>query len=219
MYKCKLCDKEYEKRHAYIAHCRVHSGYVRPKNMNSKRTRRNKPHKTICQFCGESFNNGRILGGHMTHCILNPNHLNIKKNMSKAGLDKNFHWSDEDKKRIGRGVTKYLNEHPDKVPYILNHSSKMSYPEKIFKNALESMKISGWTYNYRNGIYAYDFAFPKLKIDVEIDGNTHTREKIKKIDERRDVFSKEDGWQVIRFTAKEIKENVLTCIKSLNFLF
>jgi very-short-patch-repair endonuclease len=214
MYKCKLCDKEYEKRHAYIAHCRVHSGYVRPKNMNSKR---NKPRKTVCQFCGESFNDGRKLGGHMTQCILNPNHLNIKKNMSKAGLDRNFHWSEDDKKIMSQTMIKYLTEHPDKVPYKLNHSSKMSYPENIFKNALESMNITGWTYNFRNGIYAYDFAFPELKIDIEIDGNTHTQEKVKRIDERRDTFSKENGWQVIRFTAQEVKENVLKCINQINY--
>lgn len=208
MYKCNLCDKEYEKRHAYIAHCRVHSGYKRQKKI--------KPNKLVCIYCNSKFENGRILGGHMTHCILNPNHTNILKNMSKAGYEKNFHWSDNDKKRISSSMTKYLIEHPDKVPYKLNHSSKMSYPEKIFKNALESMKISGWTYNYRNGIYAYDFAFPDLKIDIEIDGNTHTQEKVKKIDERRDLFSKENGWQVIRFTAKEVKENILLCIKALN---
>jgi very-short-patch-repair endonuclease len=216
MYKCKLCDKEYEKRHAYIAHCRVHSGYVRPKNMNS---RRNKPHKTVCQFCGESFNDGRKLGGHMVRCKLNPKYNDIRQKLKIANQNKIFHWSEEDKKRISQTRIKYLIEHPDKVPYKLNHSSEMSYPEKIFKNALESMNITGWTYNYQNSIYSYDFAFPNLKIDVEIDGNTHTLEKVKKIDERRDLFSKENGWTVIRFTAKEVKENVLTCIKSIKFLF
>ena len=94
-----------------------------------------------------------------------------------------------------------------------------SIPENIFKNALESMNITGWTYNYQNSIYAYDFAFPELKIDIEIDGNTHTQEKVKRIDERRDLFSKENGWQVIRFTAQEVKENVLKCINQINVFF
>jgi len=205
MYKCKICDKEYEKRHAYIAHCRIHSGY--------KRAKKEKKEKLICIYCNSKFENGRILGGHMTHCKLNPNYFKIKRNISKAGIDRNFHWSDEDKKRISSGMTKYLIEHPDKVPYILNHSSKMSYPEKIFKNALESMSITGWTYNYRNGIYSYDFAFPELKIDIEIDGNTHSQENVKQIDIRRDKFSTENGWRVIRFTAKDVKENVLKCLK------
>lgn len=122
---------------------------------------------------------------------------------------------DEAKKKISDSMIKYFMENPDMIPYIKYHSSNMSYPEKVFKNALESRKIEGWIYNYRNGIYQYDFAFPNLKIDVEIDGNTHTLDKIKKIDERRDKFSKSQGWIVIRFTASEVKLNVNICINKL----
>ena len=56
----------------------------------------------------------------------------------------------------------------------------MSWPETIFKNALDSSGIIGWEYNYRNGIYQYDFAFFNEKIDVEIDGETHQSEKLGK---------------------------------------
>lgn len=215
MYHCDKCSKEFEKRHAYIAHCRIHSGYVRPKNMNA---RRNKPHKTVCQFCNKSFDDGRKLGGHIVRCELNPKYEDIRENLKTANQNKDFHWSEKDKKRMSEERIKYLTEHPDKVPYVLNHSSKMSYPEKIFKNALETSNITGWTYNFRSGIYAYDFAFPRLKIDVEIDGSTHLQEKVKRIDARRDTFSRENGWTVIRFTAKEIKENVMSCIKTLSVL-
>jgi len=41
-------------------------------------------------------------------------------------------------------------------------------------------------------------------------------ENVKKIDERRDIFSRKQGWKVIRFTAKEVKENVMLCIIQLN---
>jgi len=212
MYKCKICNKEYENRYAYIAHCRVHSGYVRPRKENS---RRNRKEKLTCPHCNNIYKSGKALGGHMTQCKLNPKHDNIIINMTKSNHLRNFRWSDDDKKRISETRLKYLIEHPDKVPYKLNHSSKMSYPEIIFKNALETANISGWTYNYQHGIYSYDFAFPDLKIDVEIDGNTHTQEKVKKIDERRDKFSIENGWMVIRFTAKEVKENTMKCIFKL----
>lgn len=218
MYKCDKCGKEFEKKQSYIAHCRIHSGYVRPKKENCKRIRNKNNEKLICTYCNETFINGRVLGGHMTHCKLNPKHDEIILNITKSNRAKKFRWSDEDKKRISNERIKYLIEHPDKVPYRLNHSSKMSYPEKIFKNALESANITGWIYNYQNGMYSYDFAFPDLKIDVEIDGNTHTQEKVKIIDERRDVFSEQNGWTVIRFTAKEVKENVLNCINRLNIL-
>ncbi len=123
--------------------------------------------------------------------------------------------SDEVKKKISDSRIKYLKENPDKVPYKLNHSSKMSYPEKIFYNALVSSKLSGWEYNYQNSIYSYDFAFVKEKIDIEIDGGTHLTEKVKQIDKRRDEFSRQQGWTVVRFTAKEVKENVIKCIEKV----
>jgi len=123
--------------------------------------------------------------------------------------------SDEVKKKISDSRIKYLKENPDKVPYKLNHSSKMSYPEKIFYNALVSSKLSGWEYNYQNSIYSYDFAFVKEKIDIEIDGGTHLTEKVKQIDKRRDEFSRQQGWNVVRFTAKEVKENVIKCIEKV----
>lgn len=216
MYSCDKCDKEFEKRHSLIAHKRIHSNYVRPVNENS---RRNIPEKTTCKYCGVVFDSGRKLGGHMVHCKLNPNHDTILENNRLATLNRNFKWSDEDKKRISENRINYLNDNPDKVPYLLNHSSNMSYPEKIFKNALESSNIVGWVYNYQHGIYSYDFAFPELKIDVEIDGNSHQLEKVKKIDERRDMFSKNNGWVVLRFTAKEVKENVIECINKLKTYF
>ncbi len=123
--------------------------------------------------------------------------------------------SEETKKKISEIRLKFLNENPDKVPYLINHSSKKSYPEEVFEKALIASGIEDYIYNYRNGIYQYDFAFPKLKIDVEIDGGTHLTEKVKRIDQRRDLWSEEQGWTVLRFTAREVKTDVITCINKL----
>ena len=134
-----------------------------------------------------------------------------KKQKGKKGKSH----SKETKDKISQIRIKYLLENPEKVPYLLNHSSKESYPEKLFREALIRNNISGWQQEYRNGLYSYDFAFFDLKIDIEIDGGTHKSEKVKIIDLRRDNWSKEQGWKVIRFTAKEIKENVDNCINVL----
>jgi very-short-patch-repair endonuclease len=85
----------------------------------------------------------------------------------------------------------------------------------VFENALISSEITGWKYRFQNGIYQYDFAFPEQKIDVEIDGGTHLTEKVKKIDARRDEFSRQCGWIVIRFTADQVKKDVVGCIQVL----
>lgn len=218
-YKCEKCGKEFDKRHSLLGHytycgkdykkcdiCGV--SYVKENHVCIIKNK-----KTSCKYCGKIFDNGLKLGGHVTRCDLNPNRVETNRKTSESMKNKTL--SIETKKKISDSRIKFLIANPNKVPYIVNHSSKMSYPEKLFKNGLEESNINGWIYNFRNGIYQYDFAFPELKIDVEIDGQTHNTEKVKKIDERRDTFSKKDGWIVIRFTSKEVKENLISCINKL----
>jgi len=138
-----------------------------------------------------------------------------KRNVAKVGRKP---LSEETRKKISNSRIKYLQQNPDKVPYIINHSSKESYPEKIFRKALESSGIDGWQQSYRAGIYEYDFAFIEQKIDVEIDGDTHNSEKVKRIDERRDEWSRQNGWRVVRFTTKDVREDVVGCINHLKKL-
>jgi very-short-patch-repair endonuclease len=49
-------------------------------------------------------------------------------------------------------------------------------------------------------------------LDVEIDGSTHLLENVKEIDRRRDEWSREQGWTVLRFTDKDVKENIMKII-------
>lgn len=141
----------------------------------------------------------------------------IKLSLSRGRMGHRL--TQETKDKISKSRIKYLQEHPDKVPYIINHSSKISYPEKIFMNALNADNITGWQYNYRNGIYSYDFAFPEIKLDVEIDGSTHLNEKVKRIDGRRDKWSGDNGWNVLRFTANEVKTDVVSCLNKVKSFF
>ena len=143
----------------------------------------------------------------------------MAKNTSKTltGKTGRTH-SEETKNKISKARLKYLTENPDKVPYKLNHSSKKSYPEKLFETALISSNITGWVYGYQHGIYEYDFAFVDLKIDIEIDGGTHQTEKVQNIDKRRDAFSISKGWKVLRLTDKEIKTDIIGCINKLKIL-
>lgn len=144
----------------------------------------------------------------------------VSRNLSKAAkighvkTGKRYHTADA-KKKISDSRIKYLMEHPDKVPYLINHSANKSWPEQVFENALISSGITGWKSRFRNGIYEYDFAFPQQKIDIEIDGGTHKLEKVKLIDARRDAFSKSQGWKVIRFEAYRVKKDVVGCINEL----
>ncbi len=187
-----------------------------------------------CMFCKTNkFKINKLLKHHQTCCKLNPNRRSggnqftiakkngiilhhsekTKKRIGKVWKGK--HHTKESKEKLSKAAIKYLENNPDKVPYLLNHSSKQSYPEKIFEKALIKNNISQWTQKYRIYIYEYDFAFIDLKIDVEIDGSTHNSEKVKKIDKRRDKWSKKNGWRVLRFKAKDVQKDVQKCINKL----
>jgi very-short-patch-repair endonuclease len=52
---------------------------------------------------------------------------------------------------------------------------------------------------YQIGPYQLDFAFPKKKIDLEIDGDQHHLDpRVVKSDKRRNAYLAELGWKTIR---------------------
>ena len=146
----------------------------------------------------------------------------IFRTKTEAGkLLKPISHSERTKKKISLIRKKFLFKNPDKIPYRLNFKNgirKQSYPEALFEAALKQNNITGGISEYPIGIYNYDFAFPELKIDVEIDGALHLTEKIIARDAERDKWSQKQGWTVIRFTAKQVLKDVYSCIEILKKL-
>jgi hypothetical protein len=171
-------------------------------------------------FCGAEKKNTNSKAQHERLCKQNPNKAEPTRGMlGKRGRDngaKNRVWteeqrarmaeasrsrgqSEESRKKIGAARRAYLSEHPEKVPYVLNHYSKgPSYPEKYFKGILEK---TGKVFQAEHpfGSYRLDFAFPEARIDLEIDGDQHWLDpKIREHDKRRDEYLISEGWSVIR---------------------
>lgn len=68
-------------------------------------------------------------------------------------------------------------ENPDRVPYVLNHSSKESFPEKYFRESFVNENFPKFQQDkYVNG-YFLDFAFEESKLYVEVDGEQHYLDK------------------------------------------
>ena len=138
--------------------------------------------------------------------------LSKASSQAKAGKPLSQHHRD----KISEAMKSYFQANPDEVPYRKYHQSKgRSYPERLFAEELTKQNITGWVQEFRNSIYTYDFAFPEFKIDVEIDGSTHGLPHVKKIDQKRDEWSRSQGWKVIRFTAVQVNSNVSECVKQL----
>lgn len=216
MYRCNRCNKDFEKRHSYIGHCSSHNrgdSYKKGRSKKERAEKDNNGKKKICIHCGKKFENPLKLGGHQTHCLLNPNKPLTLIKLSIAGKRKKL--SKEHKEKISTSRKKYLDENPGKIPYLLNHSSKESYPEGLFKKALIDNRIKGWEQEFPFKRYSLDFAFVDLKIDIEIDGSTHNLEKVKIIDIERTKKLKDEGWEIIRFSDYEVKKEIDKCIEIL----
>ena len=115
--------------------------------------------------------------------------------------------TEETKKKISEIRKKYLQEHPDKVPYLLNHYSKgESYPEKYFNDILSKTNLKYERY-FQFSIYQLDFAFIDKSVNLEIDGSQHYDDKkIVESNKKRDIFMNENGWETIRVNWKYYKK-------------
>jgi very-short-patch-repair endonuclease len=191
-YSCDICEKKFDKRHGLIAH-KKSCGKIKNKKIKNKVD-------YICVYCGCSFENGFKLGGHKVNCKDDPNY-EYKKNKKIEKLSeigKNRKLSEETKIKISKSRKEYLDKNPNKVPYLLNHSRKDSYPEIYFEKIFQNNKLELKKY-YRVGRYELDFCIIEKKIDIEIDGDQHYFDKkIVESDKRRNKYLKSLGWDIVR---------------------
>lgn len=153
--------------------------------------KQNRPNKQfICEFCKKEFYTKKeIFTKHIKYfCKANPNRVLI----GNCGR----HLTEEQKKHLSEVRKQYLNEHPDKVPFKLNHSSKESYPEKYFKEWLQKENIFSKR-EYQVGRYTLDFAWPEKGIYIEVDGSQHSLNWMQMHDKERTEFLTKKGWVCI----------------------
>lgn len=177
IYKCEFCDKVYK------------SVYEKNNKINLKKHLlycELNPEKILyeCKYCGDKKESGSKLGAHVSNCIRNPNYEIILKCKKEKGREGRSH-TEATKKLISEKRIRYLASNPDKVPYLLNHSSKESYPEKYFTEIFGNEGIEV-VKKFRIRLYELDFCIPEKKIDIEIDGDQHYSDiKIVQSDLRR----------------------------------
>ena len=186
---CKFCGVEYKNKNSVISH------EIRCKN---------NPNRINVYIDG--FNNfGRIAWNRGltddTDDRVKNWHNSIKESyLSGKNVPHNLgkHLSKEHKDKISESMKKYLSNNPDKVPYLLNHSSNVSYPEQYFIDVFQNENVD-LKYHLQVSKYQLDFYNEELKLDIEIDGEQHYLDKnIYKSDRERDNYMKGLGWFVIR---------------------
>lgn len=190
---CPICLKEFDNPKKFGGHLSSHHRGEKYK-INRKRFIKNENHE--CNYCHEKFRSGQSLGAHKPLCKLNPNRSNNIEKIRISSLGRIT--SQETKDKLSKSMIRYLDNNPERIPYLLNHSSKQSYPEKYFKPILEQ-KISNIVNYYRISRYCLDFAIVESKIDIEIDGEQHfVDSKCINNDEKRNQFLLDLGWTIYR---------------------
>lgn len=89
--------------------------------------------------------------------------------------------------------------------------------EMILWEKLRNNQLNGYKFRRQHpiGLYIVDFYCHQLKLVIEIDGEYHnTQEQIEKDIERTQILET-DGLQLIRFTNKDIMENLEKTISEI----
>ena len=206
-----------------------------------------------CKYCNKECKNSNSLKNHECRCKLNLNReytngmlgkkgnnqyskakelglpipkmsLESRKRISESSKKRKH--SEETKKKLSEIRKKFLEENPDKVPYLLNHTSKISYPEQYFLNCFSNIQEN---FEFQHHVFRYklDFANPAEKIYFEVDGEQHYVDKrIVEHDIKRTKKLEELGWKGIRIrwshfqklSDLEKEENVLRIQKEMKWL-
>lgn len=181
-----------------------------------------------CKYCGKEC---KYLIQHEIRCSKNPNKLTpvyllrsknsnqftkakeegreiIVSDETRKKCGETFkgkHHSEETKQKISKSRKQYLNEHPDKVGFIINHSSKQSYPEKYFEELFIKENIP-LKYHKQVDRYELDFYNEDLMKYVEIDGEQHYSDYMIQHDKERNEYLKQKGWEGIRIRWSEYQK-------------
>lgn len=199
MLTCKYCGSERKNKNSLAQHeirCKNNPNRIRYKQADLKGV--NNPH--YGKKGGNQYTKAKELG-------IDPPSMSKSGRENIASQNKTRRVSQETKDKLSKSRKKFLNENPDKVPYLVNHYSKgMSYPERYFKDIFDSLSLK-YEQEYRIGLYSLDFAILDSKVDIEIDGEQHYIDnRIVESDIRRNKYLEELGWTIIRIRWSEYQK-------------
>lgn len=213
MYRCKICNKEFDTKQKLGGHVSSHNrgeGYRKSRQVtgaNEKRRNRIKlGDDRDCKFCGKIFT-PKSIGGHVSRCKLNPNYDTTIANNSQSR--RGSHLTPEHKKSLSESMKR---AHKEGRAWNIGKSrwnNKKSYPEKFFENVINNeFENKKYTCEHPISIYSLDFAWIDLKKAIEIDGSQHERFKeYSERDKRKDKLANEAGWEILRIKWKDMYNN------------
>ena len=106
-------------------------------------------------------------------------------------------------------MTEFFNR-AEETPKRRELRNTMPKAEVILWSRLKGRQLLGCKFRRQYGVGAFvmDFYSPEIKLDIELDGDSHFQEGRPEYDRRRQAFIESFGIKIIRFLNGEIYENL-----------
>lgn len=207
---CKQCGKSFEVRPSELIYnsglfCSLACSYAYAKKEKARHWQ-GKSHETACVICGKVFT--------------------ARAYRERDGKDKCCSKECANKWQ-GRHKTLAICEHCGKE-FMPAHSmvnrarfcSRACYyqhkaPTSIETSLMDGLATRGIVFSaqYRIGRYSVDIAIVSHRLAIEADGEYwHRSDKVKERDARKTAYLKKQGWEVIRFSERQIKTHLNDCL-------
>jgi very-short-patch-repair endonuclease len=195
---CKHCGRSFARSNSCLQHERA---------CENKRIKSKNKHDTM-RWNVENGNRKLISGHAWNKGLTADTDDRVKKSREtlKRGYEtgrlipvaRNRKMPEETKQKLSAKMKQFCAEHPDRIPYVLNHHSHGdSYPERYFKHLLNLYNIQ-YVQNYHVCGFFLDFANTECKRYIEIDGEQHyTDPRIVEHDIARTQQLRENGWECV----------------------
>ncbi len=118
-------------------------------------------------------------------------------------------------KRHARGDKAFGNNGNGHPPSVAEAAFQRLFPEAIYNHVVRSGRRHSEGYQHYAKI---DFAWPEIRLAVEVDGETHTRTKQIERDNRKQEVLKALGWNLLRVSNEQVllrPEDVKNTVKSV----
>lgn len=225
IFKCEFCNREFQTKNACNSHkgkCKqnpnvkkiVVSDETKLKIRGTLKGRLIEPFiECECSFCKRKFNRKSAKTLHEKHCKMNINRVDYIQHLQ----------SEETKQKISNSMKK---AHKEGRAYTWNTRKgvKHSYPENWLISVLANHLGMFEDIDYVTEMPFYgqflDFAWPKNKVCIELDGEQHKRWQNRiELDNRKNENLKKDGWILLRLDWSDVCNNKELAVSTiLNFI-
>ena len=138
-----------------------------------------------------------------------PGHVKGQKKSEAWREASRQHWDDPEWREQQR--QKWL----ERLPAMRRQAGGTSPLEKLLHDALQRARISFATHQPLLGRFIVDVLITQMPVVVEADGNTHLLKSAREKDAQRDAALRQAGYEVVRFTYREIGDDADGCVQRL----